>query len=207
VVVSTSLAIVGAAIFALSNRPFVAIWTHGKIVWPQQNDALLGVWLVLSTFVHCLCGFVLTTKVIGFMRYIYFIEGTVFVIISSLVARFGGITAIIVTSIICTCLFTLPYGIWRTRKHFAVSAREMPGDWLIPPLRLITIVAPVGAAVWYLCRGFAPAMQLVIGNSVLALLGGFVFLRFGIHRELKQEIRTRTPTFWRPTLIAIMSGN
>ena len=141
------------------------------------------------------------------MRYVYFIEGAVFVVTGSLLARLGGITAIITTSIACTCLFSLPYGIWRTRKYFVVPVREMPVDWLIPPLRLILILAPTGAAVWYLCVRLTPAMQLIVGGSILISVGTLLFLRYGMHRELKEELRIRTPSSWRPTLGAIMSGD
>jgi len=207
VVVSTSLAVVGGTLFAISNQPFVAIWTHGKIGWPRHNDVFLGLWLVLSTIVHCLCGFVLTTKAVGFMRYIYFIEGAVFVATSSFLARFGGITTIIATSIICTCLFTLPYGIWRTQKYFSVPAREMPVDWLIPPLRLMLILTPTGAAVWYLCSRSTSITQLLAEASIVSCVGTLLFLRYGVHRDLKEEIRLRMPSSWRPLLGAIMSGD
>ena len=139
------------------------------------------------------------------MKYIYFIEGIVFVIVGSLVARVGGMTAIIATSIVCTSLFTLPYGIWRTRSYFSVSAREMPFAWVIPPLRLLLVLAPIGAAVWYSCAQLGLKTQLIAGIPILGSVGTVLLLRLGIHRELKDEIRDRAPASWRPALGAIMS--
>jgi O-antigen/teichoic acid export membrane protein len=110
VIASTSLAAVGGVMFAICNQPFIMLWTAGKIGWSQRNDALLGLWLVLSALVHSLCGFALTTKVVGFMKHIYVIEGVTFIVVGSYVAPVGGFAGLILTSVICTSLFTLPSG-------------------------------------------------------------------------------------------------
>ena len=76
VVLSCSLAAIGAVMFAVCNKPFVEVWTHGKVTWDSRYDVLLGIWLIVLTLVHCHCGFVVYLKRIGFMKYIYFIEGS-----------------------------------------------------------------------------------------------------------------------------------
>lgn len=204
VVVSSSLAVLGGTIYTVCNQPFIALWTQGKIGWPVQNDALLAVWLLLSTLVHCLCGFALTTKMVGFMRYIYFIEGVAFAVAGTLVAGFGGFTALILASIVCTSLFTLPYGIWRTIDYFRVPGREIIFDWMMPPIRLLLIFTPIAAALWYACLHFDPAMQVFIEIPILGCLGIVLLLRCGIHGELKEEISVRASPRFRRLLETII---
>jgi len=206
VVVSTSLAVIAAGIYAACNQPFVAIWTHGRIGWSPLNDALLGFWLVLSTIVHSLCGFVLTTKAIRFMRYIYLLEGFVFVVLSNALAHFGGFSAIIAASIVCTCLFTLPYGIWRTGNFFGLSSRAMFREWIFPSLRLLLIFVPLGLVIWHLFSRFDYPKQILLVGGSLSFVGALLFLRYGLHKELKAEIHVRAPDRVRPMLASIMTG-
>ena len=44
--------------------------------------------MVIVVLQHCHCSFVITTKRIGSMRYIYFIEGVVFTVIAGVFAIF-----------------------------------------------------------------------------------------------------------------------
>src|SRR5205823_4153271 len=62
VILTTSLSIFAAVMFALCNTPFVALWTHGKISWSPINDVLLAAWMIILALVHCHCGLVVITK-------------------------------------------------------------------------------------------------------------------------------------------------
>src|SRR6266404_2043925 len=91
VVLTASFAAFAAVSYAMCNSLFVTVLTHGKLQWPAMNDLLLGVWMIVVALLHCHNGFVLLTKKVGFMRYVYFVEGSIFVISAFLVARSGGL--------------------------------------------------------------------------------------------------------------------
>jgi hypothetical protein len=160
---------------------------------------------VLSTLVHLLCGFVLTTKLVAFMRYVYFIEGAVFVVMASVLAHLGGITAIIATSIACTCLFSLPYGIWRTQDYFKLSSCEILAEWMLPPMRFLLILGPLATIVWYASSRLDYPQQILLQTATVGCLSIILLLRYGLHQELKTEIRDRAPKRVRPVLTRVMA--
>ena len=73
VILTVSLSVFCAVGFALCNSVFVTVWTQGKVSWPAVNDLALGVWMIVLSVLHCHNGFVLLTKQVGFMRFIYFV--------------------------------------------------------------------------------------------------------------------------------------
>jgi O-antigen/teichoic acid export membrane protein len=193
VVLTTSLAALAAVMFASCNGPFVALWTHGNISWSIRNDALLSIWMIISALVHCHCSLPVITKQIGFMRYIYFIEGLVYVVTASFLAQIGGFAAVISASILCTSLFSLPYGIWRTSDYFGIPSREVIMGWLKPSIWLLLFLIPIGAVVLVLFLHLNAAARLLLQTSTIACLGMLLFLHVGVHQELRREISSRAP--------------
>ena len=192
-VLTFSLAGWAAVSFALCNSLFIVIWTPNKIHWPVANDWLLAVWMILSAVVHCHNGFVFLTKQIGFMRYIYFLEGIVFVTLAFLTAGWGGLPAIIGCSILCTTCFTCAYGIWRVSRFFEISFNEVALVWLQPMFKVLICFLPAAGIVWWL---FAPASNLTrlgINALLAASLGAYLFLRWGIPGAFQSEMLRRVP--------------
>jgi O-antigen/teichoic acid export membrane protein len=188
-----SLAGWAAVSFALCNSLFIAAWTQGKIHWPVANDWLLAVWMILSAVVHCHNGFVFLTKQIGFMRYIYFLEGIVFVALSFLVAAWGGLPAIIGCSIICTTFFTCAYGIWRVSRFFEISFGEVALAWLRPMFMVLLYFLPAAGLAWWLLAPASGKTRLGINVLLAASLGAYLFLRWGIPGAFQAEMLRRVP--------------
>lgn len=189
-----------AVSFALCNSLFVSIWTHGKIYWPPANDWLLAVWMILSAIVHCHNSFAALTKRVGFMRYIYFVEGLVFVVLSFLVVRWGGLAAIITCSIICTTTFSCAYGIWRASHFFGLSVRETALDWLRPMAKVLLFCLPFAGLAWCLPMPASELMRLGIHALLAGTIGAYLFLRFGIPSSLQNELLRRAPSRVVPVL-------
>jgi O-antigen/teichoic acid export membrane protein len=182
-----------AVSFALCNSLFVTLWTHGKIQWPVLNDWLLAVWMVLSAVVHCHNSFVLLTKRVGVMRYVFFMEGVVFVGGSFLVARWGGLAAIITCSILCSTAFSGAYGIWRVGRFFEISYGEVAIGWMRPMGTALLLYLPVAGLTWWLMGSASTVIQFA-GHAVLAgSLGVYLFLRFGIPGSFQNELLGRIP--------------
>src|SRR5207248_979282 len=117
VILSSSVSVWASAIFAISNQPFVRLWTAGKFGWSPLNDALLAIWLSVSATSLCHLGLVGQTKQFGFLRYLYAAEGAFFVVLSLIVVPHGGISSMLLVSIIGSLLFSYAYGSWRTSLY------------------------------------------------------------------------------------------
>jgi O-antigen/teichoic acid export membrane protein len=207
-VLTTSLAGIGAVMFALCNGPFVAVWTNRSISWSIRNDILLSGWMIISALVHCHGSLPAITKEIGFMRYIYFIEGLVYVVTASLLAQVGGFAAVISASILCASLFSLPYAIWRTADYFGVPGREVAIGWLKPSIYLLLSLIPIGAVIYVLSLPLNTPGRLLLQMLTIASLGTLLFFRVGVNRELRYEISRRAPAPLRRLLTFVLGlGN
>jgi O-antigen/teichoic acid export membrane protein len=202
---SLSLSAVVAVSYALCNSQFILIWTHGRFHWPALNDCLLALWTIILAAVHCHSGFVMVTKQIGFMRYIYFAEGLVFIAVSFLVARAGGLAAIIGSSVVCSLLFSGAYCTWRVQKFFNLQIREVVIGWAQPAFHILCLFVPLAAIAAFLGQYVASnTVRLAIWFAVATIAGTLLFLRFGIPKSLAEELLRRAPRALTPALNQVL---
>ncbi len=187
-----SLAGWAAVSFALCNSLFISLWTHNRIHWPSHNDGLLAIWMILSAVVHCHNCFALQTKKVGFMRYIYFLEGTIFVVCSFLAAQWG-LWAIIVCSIVCTSALSFSYGIWRVSQYFEVSVVEVAFGWLQPMSKVMLFYLPIAGLFWWSTTTASSSVRLAVYVMLASSVGAYLFLRFGIPGPFQNELLKRIP--------------
>ena len=192
VVFSLGTAVAAGGLFALCNNAFVNLWTHGRIGWPPVNDLLLAVWLVVCTAMHAHTGLVGLSKKFHFMRYLFFIEGSAFVGLTLAFYQHGGITTMLVASIVCTCSFSLPYGMHRTRNYFGLGWRQL-ADWHRPALVLAFWLLPAGILIWWFTRNLPVALRLGLGGGVFGLWSAWALIRHGLNASLQVEVARRLP--------------
>ena len=205
VVPTVSLSAFAAVVYAMCNSHFVTVWTHHRIAWPPLNDVLLAAWMVVSALVHCHCCFVLVTKKIDFMRYVYFVEGIVFVAAAFLTVRWGGLPVVIICSIICSILFSGAYGVWRVSRYFELTLRDVGWRWLAPAMKVLAFFVPVALASWWALKYLnSPVLSLVLNASLGGSLGFYLFLRFGLPHGLKRELIERAPGRFNPILRRVL---
>ena len=193
VTLTTSFGVLAAVMFALCNKPFVALWTHGKIAWDLQNDVLLSIWLIVLALVHCHCSLPGITKQIGFMRYIYLIEGVVFLGIGSFVAARVGFSGMLITSVLSSLVFSCSYGIWRTMREFDLGLKDVAFRWLRPSIKLFASLSFFALLLYWFTRNLSPQIQLPLYVVIVGGIGGFLLLRFGLGGELREEFQRRAP--------------
>jgi hypothetical protein len=193
VMLSTSFAAFCALTYALCNSPFITIWTSGRFAWGTMNDIFLGACLLLVAVIRCHSGFVGMTKQIQFMRYIYFIEGTVFVGVALLAARSGHLYMIILTSLVCSLLFTSNYGIYRVAQFFRVSMWEVAWGWLLPMRRFLLRAVPLAVLTWWLTCSLPPLPRFIIHAAVSGTLGVYLLAKYGTPVAFQDELVRRVP--------------
>src|SRR5205814_1777238 len=130
---TASLSGFAAVSYAVCNSAFVWVWTsfskRGALTWPAHNDLFLGIWIVTLAILHCHNVFVIYTKRIGFMRYVYFLEGIVFVTAALFLSKVFGLVGLIVASIVCSICFSGAYGVWRVSRYFQVASTTVAFTW------------------------------------------------------------------------------
>jgi O-antigen/teichoic acid export membrane protein len=193
VTLSTSFAAFCAVAYVLCNSPFVTVWTSNKFSWKTINDVFLGACLLVGAIIRCCSGLVGTTKEIRFMRYIYFIEGTVFVGVALGVARSGQLYTIILASLACSLLFTCNYGIYRVAHFFRVPMWEVAWGWLLPIRRYLLRVVPVAVLTWWLTRPLPPLPRFAIHGFVSGTLGLYLLAKYGVPSTFQEELIRRVP--------------
>jgi O-antigen/teichoic acid export membrane protein len=190
-----------AIVFALCNSAFVAVWTNHKIVWPFHNDLLLGLWMLPIALQHCHICFVLLTKDIRFARFIYFVEGLIFVVLASLTVGSGGLSAMIASSLLCTTFISAAYGIWRVRDYFGFRLTEIAFDWLRPLGRLLLRFLPTAVVIaWATLTLPSASLRLTVESLTGGCLGLWFLLRFGLTRSFQQELLGRSSARVKPWL-------
>ena len=194
VVLTAAVSGFAAVTFALCNSTFVTVWTNHKIFWAPLNDLLLGVWMIVTSLLHCHNSVPLLAKNVGAMRYIYFIEGLVFIALAYLAAPVLGLPGIIASSVFCSSVFSGAYGVWRITKYFGFTYSEVALGWLGPMGRLLLLFSPLAALVALVgARLPEPWMTLAIKAVIGGGLGACLFLRFGLTPSLQRELLERAP--------------
>ncbi len=191
-VLMAGFSVLGGTLFAMCNGPFVQIWMMGKINWPQVNNVWLALWFFACSVMRVHTGLVGITKNLRFLRFIYLVEGLVFIGLNLLAWRIESMTWMLIFSLASTLAFTLPYGLWRTQKYFGMSWRELLG-WLQPTWQLAWRLVPIAWAVWWLARGLPPKWQLTVNLVLPSLTGTVILLRYGLDKTLQTEIAEKLP--------------
>jgi O-antigen/teichoic acid export membrane protein len=193
VVLSASLGVFLGVTFALCNSLFVTVWTGGKITWLPLNDVLLGIWFFISSLQMTHCNFVSVTKQIGGMRYLYFVEGCVFVATALGFGYRWGLPGIIACSIVSVVLFSYQFGLWRSRQYFQLSFSDLAVEWVRPSLKLAVALVPIALILWFATTGLPPIWRLLIHGLAAGFVGGLLFLRLGLPPEVIREAAARLP--------------
>ena len=191
--VTFSLAAWLAFSFAGGNSLFTSIWTNGKIYWPAEYDLLLGAWMILLCITGRHSKLIAVTKKIGFLRYIYFIEGAAFVLSSVFLIKRWGIPGMLCCSIICGVLFSGSYLVWRVSTYFDLPLRIVAFEWFKNMFLFILLFAPLLGFVWFCFSSLNDSTRLTINILFSCLVGGILFLRFGVPSKILGEILDHIP--------------
>jgi O-antigen/teichoic acid export membrane protein len=206
VILTASLSGFAAVSYALCNSLFVPVLTRGEFSWPVQNDVLLALWMIVLSLLHCHNGFVLLTKKVGFMRYIYFVEGIVFVTLAFLTARWGGLPSVIGNSLICSVVFSGAYGVWRMSNYLEFPIKEVAVDWMKPMARVLTWYLPIALLTWFAGMWLEGTVRLAVNVAVCGCLGLLLFLRYGLSNAFQRELIHRAPEKMNPILKRVLTG-
>jgi hypothetical protein len=162
--------------------------------------------MIVMAVLHCHNCFMLNTKKAGSMPYVYFLEGLVFVTAALLTAKWGGLPALILCSVVCSTFFSGAYGVWRVSDYFKLPVREVAWHWLAPMGRLLFLFAPVALACWCGLQWVEnPVLRLALTVLVGSSLGCYILLRHGLSQPVQRELLERLPRATNPLLRRIFA--
>ena len=186
------LSVLCGTLFAAANGSFVRVWTGSTAGWPELNNVLLALWFLACSVMRVHTGLVGISKELRGLRYIYLVEGSVFIALNLVVHRVESTTLMLAFSLASTLLFSLPYGLTRTRDYFGLDWSDLLA-WLLPAWRLTWRLVPVALATWWLVRGLSDRWQFILNLAVSGLVGIFFLLRYGLESRLRLEISDKLP--------------
>jgi O-antigen/teichoic acid export membrane protein len=182
-----------AVLFAACNGPFVLLWTHGKFSCSPVDNVLLAFWLIMSTQQCCLNSLVMCLKEIRTLKYIFLIEGIVFIGVSLAVLPSGGITGMLVCSAAATTLFTWLSGMWRVAGLSRMGWKPLLWDWQKPLFWVLAAMIPVSLALGWVLRGLPDWLRLVASGGLLAAVGAWASIRYALPFDLTDEVVSKLP--------------
>lgn len=187
VALTGSVAAVGAAGIALFNRPFVEVWTSGRIGWANENNFLLGILLMASVLVRCHTGLVGITRLIRSMKYIYLLEGLGVIAVSFVLVPRCGIAGMLVASILSNICITGSYAVMRSAAFFNLPLREVV-FWPIRGLGLGLVLFCIAVPLHSSTNG-TTGLGLAIWLVVFGAISGLLFYWFGLDSALRLDVQ------------------
>jgi O-antigen/teichoic acid export membrane protein len=192
---TASAAIFSGATLAVCNSNFLMLWTKGAIAWPRRNDLLLGLLLALTCVTRCPIGLSGYLKKIGGMKWINFLEGAFFIVGSLIVARYWGMTGILIVSLLANVVWTGSYGLHRTAEFFAVTKVRVIG-WLKAAGAYALLMAPIVGLLWWTASRMPPFWGLVVNSGAMATVGLGLLWLVGLTPGVRVEIKSILQRFW-----------
>ena len=132
---------------------------------------------------------------LGTVKYIYFIEGLVFVGLAVVLARWGGFAAIITSSILATFCLSFLYGFWRTKTDFELSWPSVI-KWHLPAIQLALVLIPLALALCWGAAFLPPVMGLGLMAGGSGLVSAGLVVRWGLDKEMRQRVGEKMPSWF-----------
>jgi hypothetical protein len=141
----------------------------------------------------CHNSLIMCLKEIRSLKYVYLLEGVVFIGVSLAILPSTGMKGMLVSSVAATTLFTGFIGAWRVTKLSKMGWKPLLWDWQLPLLRLLAVLVPLALAMGWLLRDQSVWLQLLIPGALLALIGAWALFRYALPFDLTVEMVQKMP--------------
>jgi O-antigen/teichoic acid export membrane protein len=182
-----------AVLFVACNGPFVTLWTQGKFSWPPLDNVLLGMWLVMSTQQCCHNSLIICLKEVKTLKYIFLLEGIVFIVVVLVILPSTGMTGMLLCSLLATTLFTWLSGVWRVAKLSKMGWMPLVWDWQKPLMWILIVMVSTWLTLDWILHGAPIWLRLVVNGTILTATGAWVAIRYALPFDLVAEIIEKLP--------------
>lgn len=188
---SSAIAVAAGVLFAMFNSRFVELWSGGRIAWAEQNNWLLGLWLVLLTQCGCHNSLLIAFKQIRRLKFVYLLEGVVFLGSAWLALPRWGFSGMLVASVVCTAALTLAYGTTRVGRLSGLGCRGVAVTWQVRPAILGVLLVASSCILHPLLATLPGWPGLIIGSLVAGAVAAALVVLVGLPPELLREVSRR----------------
>lgn len=98
--ITSFLSTIGAIGLIVWNQQLISIWTSGVIHWSFGADMIVAVLLIATSLSRCFIGIFGMVGDLGRVRYIYFVEGCLFIAIALISVKHFGVIGVLSASLI-----------------------------------------------------------------------------------------------------------
>jgi O-antigen/teichoic acid export membrane protein len=170
-------------VMILANHAVVQIWTTKIISWNSEADMLLGGLLLLASISRC---FVFLFGVAGNyapVRYIYLIEGVLFVLLAFPAALHFGINGVLSASLIAHFATSFLIALFASRRYLHTFHNLL--QYGVPGLALLMMAS---IASLFLQKTELSAINTILLAVLIAIPIGAAGWRYVLDVQLRQEI-------------------
>jgi O-antigen/teichoic acid export membrane protein len=184
--VTAFLATIGATGLMMGNQILVSLWTSGVIHWSLGADVILAALLILTSLSRCFVGIFGMVGDLRNVRYIYFLEGCLFILLALPAVRHFGVIGVLAASLIAHLSVTMIIS-YRVASTWLDSMKPLV-HILWGTLAIILVVLAVAVGVNF----FKPSTTVAIPLSLLIILAVTVAVWLIIlPQKIKQDIALR----------------
>jgi O-antigen/teichoic acid export membrane protein len=191
---TAAIAVVALAAVVVINAPFVSVWANPSLPWSVSLSALFAVAVALSALTRCSGDLIIHTKQIAGFRYVYFLEGLIFVLLSLWLSTHFGFYGILGASIACLLVFRATYTTWRMARYFQLPAMTFWWTWLRRPILAGILLLPfVIISPWI--TNSVPNLwgQLFVAAAWVGLPATITLLFVALPLDVRKELALRWP--------------
>lgn len=105
--VTAFLATIGATGILMGNQILVSLWTSGVIHWGLGADVILAALLIVTSLSRCFVGIFGMVGNLRPVRYIYFLEGCLFIMLALPAVRQFGVIGVLAASLVAHLSVTM----------------------------------------------------------------------------------------------------
>jgi O-antigen/teichoic acid export membrane protein len=162
--VTAFLATIGATGLIMGNQTLVSLWTSGVIHWSLGADVILAALLIVTSLSRCFVGIFGMVGDLRNVRYIYFLEGCLFILLALPAVRQFGVIGVLAASLVAHLSVTMIIS-YRVASTWLDSMKPLVHIlWGTLTIILVVLAVAVGA------NFFNPSALLVILLSIFVTI-------------------------------------
>ena len=190
-------------LFAACNGPFVSVWTHGRFSWPEMNNVLLALWMIVSAQQCCHNSLIMNLKEIRGLKYLFIIEGIAFVGLSVAVLPSRGLTGMLACSLAATMVFTWLSGVWRIASLSEMGWIPVLWEWQKPLFWVLGVMVPCWLVIHWILIGTPDWLRLLVNGGMLSIIGAWTALRLALPCDLINDFAGRLPQVFQRIVVIL----
>jgi len=185
---TAAISVPAVAIVLASNTAFVSIWAEPSLSWPQSVSAIVALLTVLNCITRCMTNFIVHTKNVASLRYVYFLEALAFIALSLLLGSHYGFYGILGSSLVCLVLFRGIYSTHRVAAYFGMPRKAFWIKWIKRPLFAGLFLVPfIIGSEWIGDQASSKLGALLVTSACIAISAVFAFVFIAIREDVRAE--------------------